>query len=303
MDNVFTNYHAHNRVNYFVQEMEEVVETVCHAPFNAEELDPSEKLSSSEEDGNYRVLAQKIESFLRINPPRGWDVDGPLNPLMTKEMMQEVLTDTFTHMRNTGQCITMSEYAKKVEEGEKFYKTDGQLSRIWGSNYINEMLSDSSEYKAARHYLVIPDGQQSMDVRVTISTFNFCYPRVDSVRDKGVMVVSEFIEGRGIAPECVRDSISSIGYVDFSGCENILQEQGTNIKYVVDTETKSFVGRNYFPNLHQLKREIKDIDHHSDTSKKRKPNEHIQKLHSYLINRWEALSKSPLEDQTFAIKI
>ncbi len=291
MNSIFTNYHAHSSVNYFTDEVEEVVGAVTQSLFDAEELDSSEA-------ENYRVLARKIESFLRMNPPRGWDVDGPLNPLMTKKLMHEVLTDTFAHLKETGQCITMSTYFKMTEQGHKFRKTDGNLSRVWGSNYVNEQFENSSEYKAALHYLVIPDTQDSIDVCIKIDPYNQCYPRVHQINDEGVMVISTFIEGCGIAPKCVSDSISKIGYTDFSGFGNIIQEDGTGIKYVVDTETKSFdCAKNYFPNYDQLKSEIRSV------APQRNNREYMRKLQCYLIDRWAALSKSPLEDQIFTIKI
>lgn len=284
---MFTNYYVCNKLNYFENEnIEDVIETVSNSIFNAEEE------FSSDEKKDYKILARQIESFIRANPPRGWDVDGPLNLLMPKKMMQQVLTDTFAHMKETGQCITMSQYDKMQEEGKKFHKTDGNLTRIWGSNHINEMLSGSSEFKAARHYLVVPDNQQSIDVHVVMDYgINRGCPRVNYINEKGVMVVSEFIEGKGIAPSCVGSQIENTGYTDFSGIANIIEEDGTGIKYVVDTETKSFDHRviKYFPNLSQLKMEIKE-----------KRDGHISKLYGYLGDRWEALSKTSLSTHSFS---
>lgn len=281
---MFTNYPAYNKVNYFGNSsIEDVVETVFNSiPEVEEELD-------MDETPDYKVLARQIESFIRANPPRGWDVDGPLNLLMPKEMMQQVLTDMIVHMKETGQCVTRSQYDKMQKEGKKFYQTNGDLTRIWGSNHINEMVSGSSEFKGVKHYLVIPDDQQTVDVQVRMTyDINRGCPQVFYINANGAMVVSEFIEGKGIAPSCFMSEIVKTGYSDFSGIANIIEEDRTGIKYVVDTESKSFGYRviQYFPNLSQLKTEMKA-----------KRNEHIAQLYSYLVDRWEVLSKTSLSNK------
>lgn len=300
MTQPFTNYHYTGE--YFTQPAEDIVELTLNAPVYGEEDDSSEEGLSPSEEETYKETVQNIESYIRKNPPRGWDLQGPLNPLMPKSVMQQVLSDTVAHMKKRGQCITQSEYKKMQEEGKKFHKTDGQLSRIWGSNFINEQLTDHPNYKAAKHYLVIPDTLESIDFRVTIDPFNNCFPRVNTVGNQAIQVVSEYIEGSCFGHKSPGTPIANTGFKDFAPA-NVLEQKETGIKYAVDTEVKSFdqIGSRY-PNHKNLRRELSKF-RGSEFKGKQNQHKHLTEIDFYLVTRWEALSKCPLEDQTITVKI
>lgn len=187
-------------------------------------------IKQSYEEAEYAKLARKYENKLKKHPeiknqfPR-YQIAGNTSYFMTLEELKNHISIWLKHMRQQHQLITRAEFAKMNQS--QWYPKTSNLTRIFGAEYLKNMLRDPSI--RVPKYLIVVDNMQ--DIRIEIK-WDFCFPIIKNINGE---LYAEHIIGTGVAGK----KLIGYGYTDYSAPENILMDSH-GIYYVVDTEYKSF---------------------------------------------------------------
>lgn len=210
-------------------------------PFNqAEEYDRQYnklvKLYKSYED-NLEGLKKELKDYPVAT------LFGGINYTMTLDEMKEKVRKTFIKMKEKGLIISNDEF-EKIKKN--YWKSRGDLSRIWGREYLMRKINKSKELQKkydVPNYVIVADDPNHIEVKIDFS--NDLFPMVQWLENASLHFVT--IDGRPAAFEPkVRSDLKVTGFHDFSGPDNVIygspmnDKTGTNKFYVVDTELKSF---------------------------------------------------------------
>ncbi len=168
---------------------------------------------------------------------------GGINYGMTLEEMKQKIKATFSEMKNNGLIMSKDQFEKiKDRYFLKYPRTN--LTRVWGSEYLKKKINADpglSKSFDVPGYIIVVDDPDKISVKISFSEPIF--PIVKQLNNGEIYF--EKIEGKGIAVkgsplERYIGRASGIGYVDFGDPGNIIEQEGTQKWYVVDTEYNSF---------------------------------------------------------------
>jgi len=167
---------------------------------------------------------------------------GGINYIMTLEEMKQTLKEKFVTMKKNGLIFSKDEFEKIKDK--YFNRPINDLTRIWGADYLKNKISESEQLQAeygVPNYIIV--AQDPNSIKINLSFSNELFPIANSLENG--LIYFEKIAGIPIASwhsSSVNDIgiKSGIGYDDFSDPGNILLENKSDKKYVVDLEFKSF---------------------------------------------------------------
>lgn len=198
-------------------------------------------------DYDFRGAAEEVYSDLVTEYKRDEDVlnsgkkfgmawFGPLDYSMTLEKMKQNTKEVFSEMKKNGLIISKAEFGRIKDKYFDHPFTD--LTRIWGGMYLRHRIDAaglSQEY-GVPNYIIVVDDPHKISVNIV---FGPAGPSIASLSNGEIYF--ENIKGKGIAhEEKKRGGIGIREYVDYADPGNIIQQEGTGKKYIVDTEAKSF---------------------------------------------------------------
>ncbi len=182
--------------------------------------------------------------------PQDWDVYSPAGGFKLTEDINTIdgfVQKKFKDLKESGLIMSRSEFEKR-EDPTKFRKPGiqhkdspskvGDLTRLWGAEYLREKLKSRKNYDVPRTIIVIEDGITTLPITVKKDKLSVVVKQFDT--DKGEILVEDIKDSAATCSIEQHGWMSEIGYVDFADAGNIREKNGTY--YVVDTEWKSLDG-------------------------------------------------------------
>lgn len=189
---------------------------------------PFETQSWEEElRADYKAYEEKLD----LIPQHGlrYEVAGNMDYLMTLDQIKKAITGKLKRMYENGQILTEDEF-KKLDRTQWYYK-GGELTRIWGAEYLARKFEEHDQRSLkVPDYIIVVKRLDDIQLQLTIGD---CWPIIASL--KNGTIYARKIEGTGAA-KSIR---VGHGYTDYSADDNILKTADGDY-YVVDTEYKSF---------------------------------------------------------------
>lgn len=164
---------------------------------------------------------------------------GGINYSMTLDEMKKAVKAKFQEMKKQGLIISEQDFAKI--KNQYYDKPSNNLSRIWGADYLrqkihanNKMLSDYD----VPEYIIVVDNPSKIGL-----VLSFALERWPTV----AKLTNGYIYFKNIEGEEVGNNAWALKeiYYDDVGSDpkkkaNVIQDEKTGKKYIVDTEFKSF---------------------------------------------------------------
>ena len=193
-----------------------------------------------EAEKTYSDLIKEYKKYELIfqsgKSPRGLPWFGGLDYSMTLEGMKQHVKKIFSAMKESGLIISKDQF--KPIKDKYFYHPFTDLTRIWGRMYLKNKINESPNLSATYDVpkcIIVVDNPHEISVNITFGSS----PAIALLNNGEIYF--ENIKGKGIAHEEMKRGGIGIGeYVDYKDAGNIIQQEGTGKKYIVDTEAKSF---------------------------------------------------------------
>ena len=187
----------------------------------------------------YKELENKLRLIKQIPSASMW---GGINYSMSLDEMKQTVKEIFDAMKKNGQIISKNDF-EKIKNNYYVRKPHNDATRIWGNQYLKKQIDKSTFLKKmydVPNYIIVMDNEHP--IKVTLFFGNNKFPEVTELEN--ATIYFEKIIGEPVATKSLDTREigiqSGIGYDDFSDPGNILLDEKTGKKYVVDTEFKSF---------------------------------------------------------------
>lgn len=161
-------------------------------------------------------------------------IAGGLIWKMSLDEMRNAIREKFKALYHGGKILTKDQF-DKIKHA--YYTGPGsgsdKLTRIWGADYLKKYFVDHNvSYYDVPEYVLVVDDPRHIAVKLGLAGL---FPKLELFNGR---VYFANIRGKSVAKES--ELLRQTGYKDFKDPGNVIEDEQTGKRFVVDTEIKSF---------------------------------------------------------------